>query len=223
MCFSAEASFISAAVMSGIGIVTFKTRKTKRLLLLSMVPFIYALQQFSEGMIWLTYNTEEPEGLLFSLSKNLFAFIALVLWPIWYPIAFGIAEQIGWRKYVIGVCFLFAITLSAYIMTNLPSNEVTITIINHSIQYGLETPIVLDTWIIIGIYTIVVIAPQFVSSLKKTTTLAVLYLAGWLLSEYFRHETFASTWCFFASLVSIYLLFVIKANNPESLETQSIQ
>lgn len=215
MCFSAEASFTAAAVLGGIGLLTCKGAKAKHLLLLSMTPFIFAMQQFSEGMVWLTFKVAAPDHNLVLLSKSLYLFFAFILWPLWFPVSLAIAEQVKWRKNILLAFALCSIILSLYFLSYMPSNEIIITIVNHSIQYGLATPFLIDPWILLGIYTILVIMPLFISSLKLINGLGIFNLIAWLITEYFRQDTFISTWCFFSAFISIYIFFVIRANNLE--------
>lgn len=53
MCFSASASFGAGVVLSTIGIITFKKTEAKSQLVFASIPFIFAVQQISEGFLWL--------------------------------------------------------------------------------------------------------------------------------------------------------------------------
>ena len=59
MCFSAGASFAGGAVLSVVGIATQgKVRKPKQRLF-AVIPLLFALQQFAEGILWITLKSGE--------------------------------------------------------------------------------------------------------------------------------------------------------------------
>jgi hypothetical protein len=54
MCFSANASFAASGVLAAVGAASIRETKTKRGLLYAFIPLIFAIQQFVEGLQWLT-------------------------------------------------------------------------------------------------------------------------------------------------------------------------
>ena len=61
MCFSATASFSAGAVLLGLGALTLKSARRPRELLYAAIPLLFAIQQLSEGVIWLTFRYETPQ------------------------------------------------------------------------------------------------------------------------------------------------------------------
>ena len=53
MCFSASASFVTAAITGAIGIVTLTRVNEPRELPFAATPLLFALQQAVEGLLWL--------------------------------------------------------------------------------------------------------------------------------------------------------------------------
>jgi hypothetical protein len=51
MCFSATASFSASIVIGTLGVVTFKKSKNSNLKFLGAIPFLFAVQQFTEGFV----------------------------------------------------------------------------------------------------------------------------------------------------------------------------
>src|SRR3954463_13957598 len=82
MCFSAPASFASAAVLPAAGIVSLRTARTPAQLPFAAIPLLFAVQQAAEGVFWLTL----PEGGS-PLAGYTFLVFAQVLWPTWVPLA----------------------------------------------------------------------------------------------------------------------------------------
>ena len=59
MCFSAGASFGVSAMLFGTGIVAIKKNESPKMLALACTPFLFGLQQLSEGILWLTLSDTE--------------------------------------------------------------------------------------------------------------------------------------------------------------------
>lgn len=55
MCVSAEASFTLSSMLGPIGLycVANSIRKARTLTALAMIPLIFGIQQFAEGLVWL--------------------------------------------------------------------------------------------------------------------------------------------------------------------------
>ncbi|MCP9787953.1 hypothetical protein KBY99_03030 [Cyanobium sp. Maggiore-St4-Cus] len=87
MCFSAAASFSSAALLVPLGIaaVARSWRDHRRELLpLALMPVGFGLQQGLEGVVWLGLN-HGPAAPLLKGGALAYLFFALALWPIWIP------------------------------------------------------------------------------------------------------------------------------------------
>ena len=54
MCFSAEASFGASAILLTIGVISLNKSVNVPQKVLSCIPFIFGVQQFSEGILWLS-------------------------------------------------------------------------------------------------------------------------------------------------------------------------
>ena len=56
----------------------------------------------------------------------------------------------------------------------------------------------------------------FLSTLKHTKLLALLMMASLIGAYIFYKEYLISVWCFFAAILSLLIILVVKANNPAS-------
>ena len=52
MCFSASASFGASALLGVIGTVAVVKAKTTSQRLFAVIPFIFSIQQLTEGLLW---------------------------------------------------------------------------------------------------------------------------------------------------------------------------
>ena len=92
MCFSALASFSVAAGTGLVGALTATKISNWREVPLAFIPLIFAMQQTIEGTLWVILPAAS-EPALSGVLPNIFAFIALVIWPLWSPLAVGLVEQ----------------------------------------------------------------------------------------------------------------------------------
>jgi hypothetical protein len=62
MCFSATSSFASAAAVGSVGFATLPKIRSWREVLLGILPLLFALHQFEEGIVWLSLESHLPQG-----------------------------------------------------------------------------------------------------------------------------------------------------------------
>jgi hypothetical protein len=72
MCFSATASFTAGATLSALGIATLTQIRSRRELLLGSFPLLFAIQQFIEGLVWLTIDQTSLNTINSLLTVQLF-------------------------------------------------------------------------------------------------------------------------------------------------------
>lgn len=207
MCFSAPASFTASAVLATLGTVLICRTKNKRLLPLALIPWFFALQQGAEGVVWLSL-TKGLSPFIAAAAKNVFLFFAFVFWPVWVPLSLWIAEKTAWRKQVMAFCLGVGLLLSFLLVLTISS--VNALPYRGSIHYLNEGSIsgVYELGVIF--YGIATMLPLFFSSLKKMWALALLITLAGVGIYLIDHFFFISLWCFFAALLSLALLKLLR-------------
>ena len=84
MCFSASASFGAGVVLSVIGVASIKKAKSPTQIIFASIPLIFAVQQITEGFLWLSL-THSNFASLKQVTTYIFLFFAQIVWPIWVP------------------------------------------------------------------------------------------------------------------------------------------
>ena len=139
MCFSAEASFSLSVVLVSAGVYCVKntTSKNRLLLPVAFIPFFFAIQQFSEGWVWLGLHWDN--NALVKIFAMVFLFFAVVFWPFWIPFC---AFVTGGRKEKILFGFLITLALviglGVYIPLLISDETPVANVINHSIHYDIK-------------------------------------------------------------------------------------
>ncbi|MCK7469206.1 MAG: hypothetical protein MZU91_14520 [Desulfosudis oleivorans] len=113
MCFSAGASFAGGIVIAAAGIATIRKVRKPSQMLFASIPLLFALQQFSEGVVWVTLRSGGNSTIQYAATL-VFMVTALIVWPVLMPLAAFKMESIKIRKRIL-VAFLTAgVVVSAY-------------------------------------------------------------------------------------------------------------
>lgn len=217
MCFSPEVSFTAAGMISVIGYQTVKITSSRSLIFLALIPFLFALQQFSEGILWLNLGQSAHLNPIGMAARYIFLFFAFVFWPVWLPLSLYQAEEIAWRKKILALSLLGGIFLSGYNLINSLHHDLFVAIVGHSIQYNADFNSPKD------LYALVIILSTFLSSLKNMWLFGILIVLSLLFTHLFFTETFASVWCFFSALASLSLYKIIKDNKIDEKVEEKVK
>lgn len=217
MCFSAGASFSAAGALSVIGLLSMKQVHDKRLYPLSLIPLLFALQQFSEGIVWLALDNKISEALILPASY-MFIGTAFILWPIYISIATLAYEQQITRKRLLYIPFLVGLSLTAYAIFHLVFYEIQAQIVSCHIFYSVKDT-VFSYYFTIP-YLVATILPFFISSIKKMWILGLAFLISFIVSFFVYTTWLTSIWCFFAATLSMLLYWIISSAKPKNLTTK---
>src|SRR5579872_5760988 len=134
MCFSAESSFGASIVIGAIGVATLRHVREPRALLFASVPLMFALHQFSEGVVWLGLDGRIGKIAL-DHAAFLFTIYAQGLLPLLMPAAVALMEPPGWRRRaIIGLTCIGAV-VCAWDITGLVFYPSQVFVEHHSIAY----------------------------------------------------------------------------------------
>jgi len=225
MCFSAEASFgLSVALLSG-GVYCVKNALSKNRLLLpvAIIPILFAVQQFSEGWVWIGLRWENAA--LVRMFALVFLAFAIVFWPFWVPFC---AFVTGKRKEKIIFGFLsvlgLVIGLGVYGPLFISVDSPVADVINHAIHYNVSgsttfqfVPVLL--WE--AMYIAIIASPLFASNSRKILYLGIAIVLSAAVSYLIFWFAFTSVWCFFAALLSLYLCIVFRNLPPLTFKQQN--
>jgi len=211
MCFSASASFSAGIILSGIGVASLKKVKQPSEIPFASIPLIFAVQQFCEGMLWLSLTN--PDYAHFqSAGTYLFLFFAQIVWPVWVPLSILLLAKKENRKRIAKIVVVIGAIVSAYLAFCLFNYNVTAKIIGSHISYKQDYPNALARYGGV-LYVIATIVPAFLSRVKLMWTIGAAILVSYIITEIFYANYIVSVWCFFAAVISVAVLGVIHVNN----------
>lgn len=208
MCFSASASLGAGVVLTVIGVVSLKKTHHGSQLLFASIPLIFGLQQLSEGVLWLTLP--HPEYLATQqVFTYIFIFIAQVFWPIWVPISILLLEKNKTRKTIQRILVFAGLLVGGYLAYCLLLFDVEAKIVGQHITYVQDYPTYLKGFGIV-LYAMATIAPSFLSHVKGMWMLGTTILISYIVSAVFYDHYVLSVWCFFASIISLAIYWIIS-------------
>lgn len=206
MCFSTEASFTAALILGATGGATIKSCSSRTQLLLAAIPFLFAIQQLAEGLLWLHLCQNIGSSSLFINAQRISLSLSFLIWPIWIPLALATIEKVKWRRSFMYLDLACGIVLSVINLFYAMQHNVSVQIVDHNLQYSGQAPSQAL------IYLLIVLFPCFLSSLKHMWMYGLLVTMGYVIADYFYAHTFVSAWCFFAAVVSIVVYKILKDN-----------
>lgn len=207
MCFSANASYGSAAALIAIGTVTTMGNREKSRVMISLVPFLFGVQQLAEGVIWQTMG-QETSWLPRQYAILTFLGFALSVWPCYVPWAIFNVETERKRKNILRILGMLGIFVSLLTGWILISSDLTAYSVGHSLAYKIanvprhpQWPSNLEFLLYVG----PTLLPFFISTLKELKKAGYLIFAAMVIAQIVNQEASASVWCFFAALISLYI------------------
>lgn len=213
MCFSASASFGAGAVLSVIGIAALRKAQGPSQTFFAGIPFIFAIQQITEGCLWLSF-THTAYASLQVPATYLFLFFAQVVWPFWVPYSiYRLEKRQPYRRILQAVTGIGAL-VSLYLAFCLWSFPVQASVIGQHISYGQHYPIGLSRY---GgmLYIIATITPPLLSGFKRMWMLGAAILISYIMTTILYEDYVISVWCFFASVISIAVLAILPGSKWE--------
>jgi hypothetical protein len=207
MCFSTVASFGAGALLTGISLGAARKSQGPAWAFAS-IPGIFAVQQFSEGFVWLALSNELYAG-WGRAATFMFLFFAEGLWPLWIPLAMLLLEKERWRRQVLSGLLGLGLLLSFYSLYFLLTRSFSAQISEHHIQYMLHYPSYWFVFVTI-VYGIVTVLPTFISSISRMWMIGLPIAVSFLVAKALYPNYIISIWCYFAAIISILIIFVLS-------------
>ena len=210
MCFSATASFSAGVLLLGLGALTLKSARHPRQLPLAAIPMLFAIQQLSEGVIWLTFRYEAPP--LNAVMTHVYSFFSHVLWPIYVPVAVWLIEPPGRRRRALFFFVATGLAVGAYLLYFLVAFPVVSRPTGRHIEYLSPHFFAATT---MTLYLLSTTVGPMLSTHQMVKVFGVLALLSFSAAYYFYATWFISVWCFFAALLSVTVFLHLSWRSAE--------
>ena len=202
MCFSAEADFVSGAVIGAIGVATLTKVKYPREIPLAALPLAFAVHQVIEGFVW--RDIDDGITRVHGAAVNLYVAFAWVVLPILVPLAVMLVEPRKFHRRAIGVLVVLGAVAGGYLALAVFGGGVTAHAVEHTLQYGGAGR---WGWEATYLYVVATCGAPLLSSFRAIVWFGVANLFAVAAIAFVQAEGLTSVWCLWAAVVSV-LIFV---------------
>jgi hypothetical protein len=208
VCFSAEVSFAAGAGLLGVGAASIRAARRRAVLPFAAIPLFFAAQQLTEGVVWRRLAVA-PWGKSDTVVGEIFLFFALFLWPFWMAFASYWMEPEPRRRPALAALAVFGLAIGAYLMGCAVFRPEYACIAQQHIYYGVQIHPAAKLPINLA-YVLAIVAPLTISSIPGTTSFGLAGFVAAALAAIFFKVGYASVWCFFAAILSIMVLRIVR-------------
>lgn len=207
MCFSASASFGAGTLLTVIGVASLKKATHSNQKFFAAIPFLFGIQQISEGFLWLALS--DPTFLpLKEFMTYTFLFFAQIVWPFWVPLSIYLTDPKTKRKRVYYALMFMGTIVSIYLAYCLIVYPVEASIMGAHIHYQQDYPTTISLYGGV-LYVLATITPPLFSKLKYMWLLGASILISYIMTTILYPNYLVSVWCFFASIISLAVYAVL--------------
>ncbi len=217
MCFSASASFTAAGAVSVAGLAALRRASQAWQILVGAIPLLFGIHQLAEGVLWVALS--DPRRVDWSGPAILvYLIVGKVTWAVWIPAAVLASETRPRRRKSLSLLLAMGAVLSVTLAYGLYAFPATASISESHVLYRQESP-PLFRWTTGLAYVLVVTLPLLLSSMSLMRWVGLLLLISLIVSMIFYYSHVTSVWCFFAALISILLVAVVKSGGKHAMPT----
>lgn len=216
MCFSAEASFLSAGLLGLVGVRALYVVKHHAHIPFATIPLLFGVHQLSEGFLWLALSGQIGSWYI-SWFLYIFLFFSQIVRASRIPYTILFVETCAVQKKILRFLTVLWIIVSTYLLYCLLTFFVSAEIIDTHIYYFLDFPKEPKLYMSI-LYCIAIVVSPLVSSNSRIRLLWLLLAASLLFTKVFYAYHLISVWCFFAALLSVFVLGVVDQQRTKKVK-----
>ncbi|MEY2115202.1 MULTISPECIES: DUF6629 family protein [Rhodanobacter] len=205
MCFSATASFTASAALAGIGLLGLRRVPDRRYRLLAWIPLLFAAQQFTEGLVWMSYPWAAPG--LRGVATQVYSVFSHLLWPVYVPWAVRAIEPGTQRRRWLGLLAMGGLASAAFLAWGMVATPIHVAPVGGHLEYASPhffLPLSLTLYLAATTLSLAISSRPLVQvfGLLAMISAAVAYAvyARW----------FISVWCFYAAAVSLIVYIALR-------------
>ena len=217
MCFSAEVSFASAAVLVPLGMTSLRRayHSNPSYVPIATLPLLFGLQQLAEGLVWTSGRLESRAWVdVFSLAYMFFSWLA---WPVWVPFSTYFLEPCR-RRHVYLIFAILGGMLGAmqYFPYFAHDGWLITRFLPRAIVYDgtVLFDFIMQRELTYMLYLFVILAPLLSSSNRQINVFGLLVATIVLVVYLFFRHAYISMFCFGGALMSLYLVRMVRTAMP---------
>ena len=199
VCFSPQGDLAGGLVVTAIGVDACRhLRGRDTHLLLATLPLLLGAHQVIESLVWWGLEGDVP-GAVGRLAMWGYLAIALVVVPLFVPVAILRLEHAGRRRWLIAPFVLLGGVVAALLLARMVQGPVTVRLGSYHLAYSIGLH---DAVPIVGLYVLATCGSLLLSGYRHIVVVGVANLVAVVVLARLTADGFASLWCFYAALVS---------------------
>lgn len=216
MCFSAEASFAGAAVITTAGVASLALVREKREVPFAALPLTFGIHQALEGVTWLELDGH-TDAALSGWGVHLWVLFAWALLPIYVPWAVWLIERDPKRRRLMAPLLVVGGILSVYMFIQAVQPEVQVSVVDHNLDYLLDVSV--PAWWLAVPYVAATCLTPMLSSRRWIFAFGVGNFLAMCAAALMQAKDYSSIWCTFAAVLSLIILghYISQARDRRNL------
>lgn len=212
MCWSPTADLVAGSVVGAIGIAALTQVRRPRQLPLACLPLLLGAHQLVEAAVW-HGSDGMPAGAATRLAVLIWAAIAFPLLPAYLPPAVlcAVWPDVRARQRLLPLCVI-GLASSTVLAYALASGPVTAEVKGHLLAYNVQIPF--GPAVIAG-YLLATLGAPLLGGNRDLRRFGLVAAAAALVCVLVWDLAFASTWCAFAAVVSLLLVFWLRRDRAD--------
>ena len=198
MCFSADADFVSGAVIGVVGLATLTKVEKPREIPLAVLPLAFALHQVIEGFVW--QNLDQGNARVGGVAVYLYVSFAWVVLPVLAPLAIMLLEPPGRDRRRMAVFVGLGMLAGAYLASSVFAGDISAHAVHHTIQYGGAGRLANEATVV---YIVATCGAPLLSGFRAVVWFGVANAIAVLALAIVQAEGLTSLWCMWAAVVSV--------------------
>ncbi len=202
MCFSAEASFVGAAVVGGAGVACLAMVRRPREVPFAALPFLFGIHQALEGITWLDLDGQ-TDAVLDGWGVHLWVFYAWALLPFYVPWAVWLIEPDNGRRRIMLPLMVIGGSLSLFMLTQAFQSGIEVSVVSQSLDYQLPFS---PGWLLAFPYVLATCVTPAISTQLWIRVFGIGNFVAMSLAAIIKAQAYSSLWCTFAAFLSLIIV-----------------
>lgn len=203
MCFSAQASFTGAAVITAAGVGALALTKEKREVPFAALPLLFGLHQALEGWTWLELDGRANASLS-GFGVHTWVMFAWAFLPIYVPWAVWLIEDDPRRKQWMKWLMVVGGALAAFMFVQAVQPEIGVTVVNGQLDYQMGIPFS-AVWLALPYVAATCVTPVL-STHRWVMGFGIANFLAMSAAAIIEAKDYSSIWCTLAAFLSLMIL-----------------
>lgn len=203
MCFSAQASFAGAAVVTGAGVAALTMVDRPREIPFAALPLGFGIHQALEGWTWLSLDGDTSARLA-GFGAHAWVMFAWALLPIYVPWAVWLIEEDRRRRRIMAVLMAIGGALAVVMAYQALQPEIAVSVVESNLNYQLDLPF--PAWVLAFPYVAATCLTPTLSSSRWIRVFGIGNFVAMAAAAFITAKDYSSIWCTFAAFLSLIIV-----------------